>query len=327
MQEGDKGRKSSNGKERISITSRILLLIHAALTVLIAVMMFISYPLGAYLVFHTSMGSGYREPIDEFYMFMPLPVHVQVKISVGDLFILLWCTYLLLFTILLLSPKSILSSIVRLVSNSTTVRGNDLTITIAWFSIFVASSTAIDLVQSMFGIEMGSLEYDDRLRYFVDATITPFREELGFRLILIGIPAYLFLAKQGSTLLSVLWRPYEYVRHDKSIYMLIVGSAVLFGFAHIIFSTGWGYGKVTQATLGGLILGWLYYRYGLHTAIIAHWAANYLPLTYLFASDILGSDAILNVLELLLVSNGIVAIALILESYLKGKYITNGKLI
>ncbi len=321
MQEGDKGKESSNGKERVSVASRILLLIHAALTALITALMFISYPLGAYLVFHTSMGSGYREPVDEFYMLMPLPVQVQVNISVGDLFILLWCTYLLLFTILLLSPRNILSSIVRLASNSTAARGNGLIITIAWFSIFVASSTAIDIVQSMFGIEMGSLEYDDRLRHFVDATITPLREELGFRLVLIGVPAYLFLARQGSTLLSVLWRPYEYVRSDKSIYMLIFGSAVLFGLAHIIFSTGWSYGKVTQATLGGFILGWLYYRYGLHAAITAHWAANYLPLTYLFASDILGSDTILNILELLLVSNGIVAIALMLKRYLKGKYI------
>ncbi|MEM1941574.1 MAG: CPBP family intramembrane glutamic endopeptidase [Candidatus Nitrosocaldus sp.] len=324
MQEGDRSSSSNgSGRESISIASRILLLIHAALTALITAMMFISYPLGAYLVFHTSIGSGYREPIDEFYMLIPLPVRVQINISVGDLFILLWCTYLLLFTILLLSPKNIFSAIVRLTRNSTAARGNGLMITIAWFSILVASSTAIDLVQSMLGIEMGSLEYDDRLRHFIDATTAPLREELGFRLILIGIPAYLFLAKQGSTLLNVLWMPYEHVRRDKSIYMLIVASAVLFGFAHIIFSTGWSYGKVTQAMLGGLILGWLYYRYGLHTAIIAHWAANYLPLTYLFAADVLGSNTILNILELLLVSNGMVAIALRLKPYLK--YITDDK--
>ncbi|MCS7141151.1 MAG: CPBP family intramembrane metalloprotease [Candidatus Nitrosocaldus sp.] len=317
-------RSRSSGRESLSIAWRVILLIHVALTVAISAMMFISYPLGAYLVFHTSMGTGYREPLDGFYILIPLPVKVEMSISVGDLFILLWCTYLLLFTILLLSPKNLFSAVVISVRNtadnsngSRSSNSNNLITTIAWFSILVASSVAIDLLQGILGIETGSLEYDDRLRHLVDATAAPLREELGFRVILIGIPVYLFLARQGSTLLSVLWRPYEYSTHRRSVYVLIVASALLFGLAHVLFSTGWSYGKVTQATVGGLILGWLYYRYGLHTAIIAHWAANYVPLTYLFAVDALGSDAMLNMLEVLLVSNGVVAILLRLMPYLK----------
>ncbi|GBC74128.1 hypothetical protein HRbin05_00161 [archaeon HR05] len=316
----------------ISIAWRVLLFIHATLTLLISAMMIASYPLGAYLVFHTSMGSGYREPLDGFYMLVPLPIQIQASISIGDLFILLWCTYLLLFTLLLLSPKNMLSAILRLVrkgddgysssssNNSINSSSNHLITTIAWFSILVASSIAIDLLQNMLGIEMGSIEYEDRLKHFVDATTAPLREELGFRMILIGVPAYLFLARQGSTLLNVLWRPYEHLsRHGKSIHLLIVASALLFGLAHVLFSTGWSYGKVTQATLGGIILGWLYYRYGLHAAVIAHWAANYLPLTYLFAGDAFGSDIMLNMLELVLVSNGIVAISLRLRAYFKSQ--------
>ncbi|MEM2923423.1 MAG: CPBP family intramembrane glutamic endopeptidase [Candidatus Nitrosocaldus sp.] len=323
MQEDRSNSRHSKSRVGISTAWRVLLFIHSVLTLLISVMMLASYPLGAYLVFHTSMGSGYKEPLDGFYMLVPLPVQVQVNINFGDLFILLWCTYLLLFTILMLSPKNMLSAMIRLVrkgdDNSYNSNNNNLIVTIAWFSILVASSTVIDLLQNMLGIEMGSIEYGDRLKHFVDTTTAPLREELGFRMILIGVPAYLFLARQDSTLLNVLWRPYEHVRHGKSIHLLIVASAVLFGLAHILFSTGWSYGKVTQATLGGLILGWLYYRYGLHAAVIAHWAANYLPLTYLFAGDVFGSQTMLNLLELLLVSNGIVAILPRLRSHLKSK--------
>lgn len=314
----------SSSRKDVSIGSRVMLLIQTAITTPIVAMMLASYPLGAYLVFHTNMGSGYREPLDEFYMLIPFPVQMQVNMSVGDLFIVLWCTYLLLFTILLLSPKNILNTMLGYMRNRA-VRGNGLMVTVSWFSILVASSTAIDILQGMLGVDMGSLEYDDRLRHFMDATAAPIREELGFRLILIGLPAYLFLARNGSTLLSVLWRPYGHVKHGRMIYMLIVMSALFFGIAHVIFSTGWGYGKVTQAMLGGLILGWLYYRYGLHSAITAHWAANYMPLTYLFVSDIFGSDALLNILESLLVSNGVVAIAMVLRPYLKGKYITEDR--
>ncbi|MEM0480070.1 MAG: CPBP family intramembrane glutamic endopeptidase [Candidatus Nitrosocaldus sp.] len=315
MQEEDGGNSRQSGRVGISIALRILLFIHALLTLLISIMMFVSYPLGAYLVFHTNMDSGYREPLDGFYMLVPLPVKVQLNVGIGDIFMMLWCTYLLLFTILLLSPRNMLSVMVRLLKGDDGYSSNNILITISWFSILVASSTAIDLVQSMLGVEMGSIEYEDRLKYFVDATTAPLREELGFRMILIGVPAYIFLARQGSTLLNVLWRPYEHVRHGKGINLLIVASAVLFGLAHILFSSGWSYGKVTQATLGGLILGWLYYRYGLHAAVIAHWAANYMPLTYLFAGDVFGSQTMLNLLELLLISNGIVAILLRLRCY------------
>ena len=62
--------------------------------------------------------------------------------------------------------------------------------------------------------------------------------------------------------------------------MIILLNSVFFGFSHVIFGGNYEIGKITQATLGGLFLGWLYYRYGLVTSIIFHWISNYVIFSY-----------------------------------------------
>ena len=43
---------------------------------------------------------------------------------------------------------------------------------------------------------------------------------------------------------------------------------LLFGFAHIAFADSWSEGKFAQATAGGLILGWVYVRYGFIVSLV-----------------------------------------------------------
>jgi len=52
----------------------------------------------------------------------------------------------------------------------------------------------------------------------------------------------------------------------------------------VFFGGGYEVGKITQAALGGVILAWLYYRYGLAIAIVFHWISNFV----FFAYSILG---------------------------------------
>ncbi len=268
-------------------------------------------------------------------MLLSLPLGIYILsnsiITTAIGYFIVSCIYIILFGMLMLKEDNIArvsSDIIRGGKSSYTciMDRNLLMITVTWFSILLLASWGIDALQSTFGISMGSLRYDNYITYLIDASIAPLKEELAFRVILIGLPLYL-LSKRNTSLAYTLWNPYNRIDTKNTIVAItIVASALLFAISHVLFST-WSYGKISQAMLGGLILGWLYYRYGLHTAIILHWAVNSMLLTYtLFPS--IGSNAIGNItyiIEPLIIINAILAIALILRDKLSKwfKFIIN----
>ncbi len=338
---------------------KTLLKFNTLITLTIAALMLFSFPLGTYIIFIQSSNHA----LSDTYILIPMPI--KIELNVYYLFIIAWCTYLILFAIILLKPNNIVKvtlSIIRgnydddnrkLKDNILSINNknnnkytaiidrNLLMVTIAWFSIFILASRGIDAIQSAFGITIGSLEseYDNYIRYFIDASTAPLKEEFGFRVMLIGLPAYLFLAKHNASLASTLWHPYSNIdvnmkrkRREGVIAFIIIISALLFALSHILFSSGWGYGKISQAMLGGLILGWLYYRYGFHTAVILHWTINYMLLAYLlFNNGIVSSEysssttllqyncnnTVIYIIDLLTLINGIITLAIILRYNLK----------
>ena len=108
---------------------------------------------------------------------------------------------------------------------------------------------------------------------------------------------------------------------------MIVIVGMFFGAAHIISGSPWSTGKFTQATVAGVIIGWVYFRYGLAPAILIHWATNYFISSYVFfMSDINQtsivnefSNPFLNTVEVLLLSTGTLAMAMIVLNYIKSK--------
>jgi membrane protease YdiL (CAAX protease family) len=346
----------------------ILLKFNTVIILIIAALMLISFPLGVYIVFIHSD----HALLNDTYTLISMPV--KIELNIGYLFIIAWFIYIILFVMILLKPKDIVKVTLSIMQSKNSNNDNKrmlkngmisvnsksnyidkantiaeidrnlLMITIAWFSIFTLASKGIDTIQSAFGITMGSLEaeYDNYIRYFIDASIAPLKEEFAFRIILIGLPTYILLAKHDVSLTSVLWHPYSKIDMNKErikgkrggAAFIIAVSAVLFALAHILFSSGWSYGKIPQAMLGGLILGWLYYRYGFPTAVILHWAINYMLLAYLlFNNGIIsgegyplintthlyynGSNTFIYIIELLVIINGITALAIILMYNLK----------
>ena len=95
---------------------------------------------------------------------------------------------------------------------------------------------------------------------------------------------------------------------------------VLFGFAHIAFGESWSEGKFAQATAGGIILGWVYLRYGFVASLLIHWATNYFVFSYANLISQINSISIMDAfshslmasLELLLLISGIFSISMLL---------------
>ena len=72
-----------------------------------------------------------------------------------------------------------------------------------------------------------------------------------------------------------------WISHDaKKAFLLVIFVGVLFGFAHIAFGDSWSTGKFAQAAASGIILGWVYLRYGFVVSLMIHWAANYFVFSY-----------------------------------------------
>ena len=159
-------------------------------------------------------------------------------------------------------------------------------------------------------------------------TISPITEEVGFRILLIGLPLFLFYSHKSSIrfFFIALWHPARYlhvINNNKTI-PLIIGVGVFFGLAHIMSGEPWSLGKITQASASGIILGWVYYKYGFLSAILVHWATNYFLLSYVFAISEINqistsnalSHSMINSLEIILILSGITSTTIILLNYL-----------
>jgi len=166
------------------------------------------------------------------------------------------------------------------------IETNYLVYTIKWFSILILVSGIINFVQESVGIDIKPPTIENNLIQFFNVSIAPLSEEIGFRVLLIGVPLYVIYSRRVSfqSFLKSLWNPRDHLHIEESrkAIILIVAIALLFGFSHIMFSESWSGGKFAQATAGGIIIGWVYFRVGLVPAILIHWATNYFIFSYVY---------------------------------------------
>jgi hypothetical protein len=101
---------------------------------------------------------------------------------------------------------------------------------------------------------------------------------------------------------------------------------IFFGFAHIM-TEQWGEGKFAQAAMSGIIIGWVYYRYGFVASVLIHWTTNYMIFSYGYLVSVVNetriadafSHPLLQTIEVLLVVTGALSITLLTFDYRKKK--------
>jgi len=208
-------------------------------------------------------------------------------IEMGDAFIVIWIIFIILFSISILGPKkNFLKALDTTATVKPSIETNYLVYTIKWFSILILVSGVINFVQESVGIVIQPPIIENNLIQFFNVSIAPLSEEIGFRVLLIGIPLYVIYSRRLSfqSFLKSLWSPrgYLHIEESRKAIILIVAIALLFGFSHIMFGESWSGGKFAQATAGGIIIGWVYFRVGLVPAILVHWATNYFIFSYVY---------------------------------------------
>jgi len=321
---------------KIDKFQRVIAIPYSALVSVIFGMMIISFPIGAYVVFNSNIGKeiNFQYPLDGLNVFLggigyKLPIHFEI----GDGFIVIWCAYVVLFGISLIGPQRNLMKALSLlmIEGWQNIKNNALLSMITWFSILIVLSVIIDFIQHIFGINIESPESQNRLIQFFQITASPLSEESGFRILLIGLPLFVMFSHKASVkhFFKSLWQPSKNleITNYKKVVALILTVAIFFGAAHLISGTPWSAGKFAQATVAGIIIGWVYFRYGFAPAILIHWATNYFIFSYIyFISEMTQStitnefsDPFSNTLEVLLLIAGGIAIVGKTLNYIKSK--------
>jgi len=306
-----------------------------ALLSIIFALLLISFPIGIYLVFETDIGDdiNYDYPITHLDIFHNTDFYQSsFDVSIGDVFVILWVFYLGIFVISLLGPKQhFLKSISSLISlGKYDIKLNYMFAITKWLSVLVLISALINFIQESFGIITVPPLGDNNLIHFFYVSLAPLFEEFIFRIILVGIPLFALYSSRASLryFLKCLWTPSSLnILDSKKAIFLIIFVGLSFGFAHIAFSDSWSEGKFAQATAGGIILGWVYLRYGIVASLLIHWATNYFIFAYAhFISQInyvsletAFSHPLMFSLEFLFLASGILAITILFlnKFYLK----------
>ncbi len=308
----------------------------SALTSVIFGLMIVSFPLGAYAIFNSEIGDDidYNFPLEKFDMFLAgINLQLPLEYEIGDIFITVWSIFIILFVISFLGPKkNFMKTISDILSNGKNSFSDNYMINIIkWFSILVLISAVITIIQESFGIVTEPPDTANDLILFLQISLAPITEEIGFRLILIGIPLFLIYSHKSSIkfFFKSLWNPYSnlHVYEKRKAIALIIGVGIFFGIAHVISGEPWTDGKILQASIGGIILGWVYFRYGLAAAIILHWATNYFIYSYLFLiSEINGisvqnatTHSMIGTFEIILIVSGIISSVMVLLNYKNSK--------
>ena len=300
---------------------------YTALLSVIFGLLLVSFPIGIYVFFETDIGGdiNFEYPLTHLDLFNGTDLYqTSYDVSIGDAFVILWVFYLVLFVIAVLGPKhdflKTLSPIISFGRYDTRV--NYMIGITKWFSILILVSALINFIQEGVGLDIVSPPADNDLIQFFYVSLAPLVEEFGFRLVLIGVPLFALYSAKSSVRYFVrcLWRPGTLDLADpKKALFLIFSVGILFGFAHIAFGDSWSGGKFAQAAAGGIILGWVYLRYGFVASLLIHWATNYFVFSYAnFISQINAipikdafSHSLMSSLELLLLVAGLFSIVVL----------------
>ena len=310
----------------------------ALLSVLFGLLL-ISFPIGIFVVFESEIGGdiNYEYPFTHLELFDGTEMYqAPIDVSIGDVFVILWTFYVVIFVIALLGPKhGFLKSLSSIISfGKYDDKSNYLIGITTWFSILILISVLINFIQEGFGIVTVPPHADNDLIQFFYVSLAPLTEEFGFRLILIGIPLFAIYYHKSSIkyFIKCLWNPGTLDIHDyKKAIFLIVFVGIVFGFAHIAIGESWSEGKFAQAAASGIILGWVYLRHGFVASLLIHWATNYFVFAYanfisqlnFISIEAAFSHSLMSSLELLFLITGALSISILIVSRFYSKKVSD----
>jgi hypothetical protein len=256
------------------------------------------------------------------YDFFFASVQVPLTGNFGGIFVVLSAIYLGFLLLAAKQGVGLLKAVRASVSDGyDALFKNPLTATLVILGAVSFVTVLVDSFQTSAGVSTGSLTGDPFL-LLVNFFLAPLTEETTFRMIMIGLPVLvlsLIMFREFSPLkvLKALWRPSSAWDVDEDaeteavtvrsfaetgpslfpdglsdslkvraikpvVYVFLFLSSLIFGYAHYASGIGWGPGKISEAALAGVALGYLYIKYGFQTNVLMHWSINYVGTIFAF---------------------------------------------
>ena len=280
-------------KQRPSPIESLFVALLVALLLFTAVLVIASFPVGIYTIFFTTLSNQFNAAsvIQGVYIFIgPVEAVLPLPGSMGGFFIGLSVVYAAMIALAARQGRGMLSAVKASFSEGVgALFSNTFFATLFSIGFLAFTILVIDSVETSGGIPIGSLS-GDAMQLFMSLTIAPLREELGFRMIMVGLPALaLCLGRSWTQALKSLWRPsaaYEgdvNATYSQAIIALAAAvSSISFGAVHVLSGAGWEIGKLPEAAFAGAVLCYVYIKYGFHVAVLTHWGIDYLDSVYAF---------------------------------------------
>jgi len=277
----------------------VFLLAFTLLLVLTVVLIVLSFPAGIYAVFSGHLSTAYTYNsgcvvsnllVCNYFWVGPGIAVLPSGIPLGVWFALFAAVYASFFVLALKEhdgPRKAIASSVR--SGVGSLLTSPFVVVIVSIGFFAFTTNLVTAATSATGAPIGGPQ-GDPLGLFVSLAYAPLVEELGFRVLLIGVVAVILsMGRPWRTALAALWRP------SRAIEGLALGSgasiiiwaatgfsAATFGACHVVCGSTWDVAKLPEAIYGGVVLGYVYVRYGLHVAVLTHWGLDYLGYAFSF---------------------------------------------
>ncbi|MEM2102011.1 MAG: CPBP family glutamic-type intramembrane protease [Candidatus Bathyarchaeia archaeon] len=245
---------------------------------------------------------------------------VDVEINMGLFFLGIWLVFFACFFIALEVRENIFVSLSNLGRGGITASFRNYLLFMPVVGSFsLVSVLLLEWFLSLFGLSVGAppvpgsgvpSEFRQFL-FFLEVSYAPIVEEIGFRIIPLGVflVVYLLLVKSqarghvgGCSWKSLAIAPFFPYRAKRECglenvdgkglfkgisvgeWVVIVVAAVVFGLAHYPLGS-WGPAKFFSATLVGVALGVVYFAYGFVAPILLHWFFNYYFNVFSLAAD------------------------------------------
>jgi len=168
-------------------------------------------------------------------------------------------------------------------------------------SMLLTAVIAIIYTQDLAGVPTGQPIWprDTPLQeIFLQVAYAPVAEELGFRLIPLGLVIVLYVFSAGKNIVGrgfkLLITSFFYPDGAKKMaglknvsdhgvwrgisvaeWIMVLAISLVFGYAHIISGIGWEVGKITSVFVQGFFFAFTYLAYGFEAPILLHWFFNY----------------------------------------------------
>jgi len=281
------------GESSVGPGTTVLLLGFLALLAFTVVLVAFSFPAGVYAVFSGGLSQNvtYNTAFQPYFWVGPAVAFAPFAVSSGVLFAIFTAAYLLFFLYALLQKESLWSSVASSVRGGfDSLMSSPFVVMIVSIGFLTFTSSEIDRLVSATGTPIGG-PTGDPFGLLIGFTYAPLVEEVGFRVLLIGTVAFILsFGRPWRAALSALWRPSRAMEGfavgsgaSVIIWAATSFSAVTFGACHVACGGGsWDIGKLPEAIYGGIVLGYLYVRYGLHVAVLAHWGVDFFGSVYAF---------------------------------------------